>query len=243
MSDGDDKIANQLREELWRGGDPFEYAELRFWDTGYPDSVLPREFVETVLGTFSPRFWLEIGCSFGESTIKTADAIKAIEASTEMCCIDHFCGDEDMWVSEKEDARTSRWRCLNLLRGRPTLYDRFLANVKAASHGDIVVPVLSTAEVGINVLRRLAEDGRIAQFPDAVLFSSQATSAEMHLAWEALAGGHIMMGCDWNAVKDTDFFRSIAPDASRAGEAQRKIDGGSMEGGIFVYGTMWLVVK
>ena len=133
---------------------PLAHADERYVDAGYPNTNLRPELIESILDAVRPQFWLELGSMLGGSAIRTASIIKAQMAPTEIVCIDPFTGDANMWALEQPKKQSGEWQFLRLERGRATIYDRFLANVTAAGHEDIILPIAATSIVGIRLLRR-----------------------------------------------------------------------------------------
>jgi hypothetical protein len=131
-----------------------------------------------------------------------ADAVKAARANTEIVCVDPFTGDVNMWAWEQATKQQNEWQFLRLERGRPTIYDRFLANVAAAGHADIILPIQATSIVGLKLLRRLAQEQRISSLPEVIYLDSAhepgETFLELHQCWDLLQPGGALMGDDWS---------------------------------------------
>jgi predicted O-methyltransferase YrrM len=245
-------IVAQLRSELYGDENPLFYADERFVDDGYPHTNLRPELVRSVLDTFQPKFWLEFGSMLGGSAILAANVIKAKKVPTEIVCIDPFTGDVNMWAWEQPLARTEKWRFLRLERGRPTIYDRFLANVAAAGHADIILPIAATSIVGAKLLARLLKQGRLSLLPDVIYLDSahepNETYLELWTCWGLLAPGGVLMGDDWSwdSVR-TDVVRfartiSISPER-RNGLADRHGHATEQDGVLLLDGGQWALVK
>jgi predicted O-methyltransferase YrrM len=161
-----------------------------------------------------PRFWLELGSMLGSSAIRTAAIIKAQMAPTEIVCIDPFTGDVDMWAREQPKKQAGERQPLRLERGRPTIYERFLANVTEAGHDDIVLPITATPIVGVRLLQRLADEQRLAARPDVIYLDgaheADETFLELRNCWDLLQLGGVFVGNDWDreAVR-TDVLRFV----------------------------------
>jgi hypothetical protein len=117
-------------------------------------------------------------------------------------CFDPFTADVNAWAWERPLKLAGKWQFLRLERGRPTIFDRFLANVAAAGHADIVLPVNITSIVGVNLLRHLYDEQRIFFLPEVIYLDSahQAgeTFLELQKCWELLQPGGVLMGDDWS---------------------------------------------
>jgi predicted O-methyltransferase YrrM len=251
-SDVRNGVVAQLQLELYGGDSPLSFADERLIDDGYPHTNLRPELVRNVLRTFRPKFWLEFGSMLGGSAIRTADVIKELGAPTEIVCVDPFTGDVNMWDWERSLAQSGQWRFLRLERGRPTIYDRFLANVVAAGHADIILPIAATSTVGAKLLRRLHHQGRLSALPDVIYLDSahepNETYQELWMSWNLLAPGGVLMGDDWSweAVR-TDvlrFAQTIATSVdgrSRLAEGQRHAITG--DGVLLLDDGHWVLTK
>ena len=244
-------VIDELKRELYSGNAPYLSAQLKYVDFGYPHTNIRIELVESVLRTLRPSFWLEIGSMVGGSAILTAQTIKRMSMPTEIVCIDPFCGDVNMWAWEKGLTAQNHWRFLRLEDCRPTIYQRFLANVVQSGHTDIILPLTMTSTVGIKLLRRLLAEGRLSARPDVVYLDSahepDETLLELLLAWDLLAPGGILMGDDW----DWDTVRNDVRKFSNHIQANQRIwhelaaahPDASIENNILLYRGQWLVAK
>ncbi|MGA3001047.1 MAG: tetratricopeptide repeat protein [Acetobacteraceae bacterium] len=211
---GHQSIVGQLCRELYGGDSPLAHADPQYVDAGYPHTNLRPELIESILDAVRPRFWLELGSMLGGSAIRTAAIIKAQMAPTEIVCIDPFTGDVNMWAREQPKKHAGEWQFLRLERGRPTIYERFLANVTTAGHDDIILPIAATSIVGIRLLRRLADEQRLAALPDVIYLDSahepDETFLELRNCWDLLQPGGVLMGddWDWDAVRN-DVLRFV----------------------------------
>jgi predicted O-methyltransferase YrrM len=194
-------IIQELLAELYGGDAPFRHADPAFRDTGYPHTNLLGDIVASIIDAIQPAFWLEIGSMLGGSAIRVADVVKSRHTATDIICIDPFTGDVNMWAWEQPRKRAGDWSFLRLRHGRPTIYDRFLANVAAAGHDDIILPITATSIVGIKLLRRLLREGRISAVPGVIYLDSahepDETFLELRNCWDLLEPGGVLMGDDW----------------------------------------------
>jgi predicted O-methyltransferase YrrM len=211
------RIIEEIGKELYGSDMPLAYADPRFRDDGYPHTNLIPEVIASVLDIIRPTFWLELGSMLGGSAIRVADMVKRRGEATDIVCIDPFTGDVNMWAWEQPSRQAGRWQFLRLERGRPTIYDRFMANVTAAGHGDIILPVAATSIVGMKLLRRLRAEGRISSLPSVIYLDSahepDETFLELQNCWALLPSGGVLMGDDWSwdAVRNDvlRFARSV----------------------------------
>jgi len=205
-------VISQLSLELYGTDTPKLYSESRYRDDGYPHTNLLPDVVKSVLDTIRPRFWLECGSMLGGSAIRVADVAKCANASTEIVCVDPFTGDVNMWAWEQPRKRAGEWQFLRLEGGRPTIFERFLANVVAAGHADMILPLPATCSVGVELLRRLLGEQRLCSVPSVIYLDSahepDETFLELQSCWGLLAPGGVLLGDDWgwDAVR-TDVLR------------------------------------
>jgi predicted O-methyltransferase YrrM len=208
-------IVAELTAALYGDEPPLDFADPGFRDDGYPHTNLQPAVIESVLDVAKPMFWLELGSMLGGSAILAAAVVKRRAAPTGIVCVDPFCGDVNMWAWEQGKKRAGEWRFLRTERGRPTIFERFVANVDAAGHGDIILPITATSMVGMRLLQRLLAQGLISRRPEVIYLDSaheaNETLLELHAAWDLLTPDGILFGDDWSweAVR-TDVLRFAA---------------------------------
>jgi len=189
----------------------------------------------------------------GGSAIRMAQLIKEQELSASVICVDPFTGDVNMWAWEQELTHRNQWRFLRLEKGRPTIYDRFLANCVAAHCNDIILPINTTSTVGMKLLKRLYSERRINELPNYRYLDSahepRETLLELHLAWDLLVDGGILFGDDWSwdSVRhDVLQFASEAIDTIDLRFAEQiaaKLPGSVLQDGILLYEGQWVMRK
>jgi len=244
-------VIDELKRELYNGDGPYLSARLKYVDLGYPHTNIRPELIESVLRTLHPGFWLEIGSMLGGSAIRTAETIKRMSLPTEVVCIDPFCGDVNMWAWEKGLAAQGQWRFLRVEDCRPTIYERFLANILRSGHSDIILPLTMTSTVGIKLLRRLVAEQRLSALPEVVYLDSahepDETLLELLLAWDLLPPGGVLMGDDWDWDTVRNDVRKFgnhirANEATLRGLAAQHADA-SIENNVLLYRGQWLLAK
>jgi len=252
---GQTKIVHQLQERLYEGDNPANYVQPAFVDDSYPHTFLPEELIDAVLDIEKPSFWLEIGSMIGNSAIRVADAIKKTGRETEVVCIDPFCGDVNFWDREwaKDERQASNWKFMNLQAGRATIYERFLANVSVAGHTDIIIPIQVTSSIGLRLLRRLFDSGRLTTLPQVIYLDSSheagETLLELQGCWSTLGKRGILMGDDWSwdAVRRdvTGFAATIKINAGRQLDLLQRLPPSTLEaqGQVIIYKGQWILVK
>lgn len=212
-------LPHNLRRFLFGGADVFEsppasceYPVKPRLD--YPHTHLDAFLVRNILNiTRGPGLWLELGSFFGNSAILTAEQIKAMALSTTVLCVDPFTGDTNMWT----------WRYQRVLdstvadgydffaadsRGHAQIYEVFLANVRHASHDDIIIPLQATSIVGLRLVQRMVRDGILPRRPQVIYLDSahepDEVILEARVAWATLSRDAVLFGddYDWEPVHD-----------------------------------------
>lgn len=245
-----DGILAELLAELYCGESPYLSANPAYVDGGYPHTNLSDSLIEIVLDVIGPRVWLEIGSMLGGSAIRTANVIKKRSLATDVICIDPFTGSADMWEWERPAAAARQWRFLRIEHGRLTVYERFLANVRAADHHDIILPITTTSIVGLALLRRLFDQRRITLLPEVIYLDSAhepgETLLELQQSWSLLNSG-ILMGDDWDweAVR-TDvitFAKTARINTTLARQLASREPHFVNRDGILLYRGQWILAK
>lgn len=205
-----DGVAKLLTDRLYGGASPFTHADRSYVDHSFPFTNLTEGLIDRFLDECSPKLWVEVGTMHGGSAIRVADCIKRKGLSTEIVCIDSFTGDVNMWLNEYEH------RFMHLERGRPTIWERFLANVATAEHEDIIVPIYATSAVGLKILRRLEIQADVAYLDSA--HESGETYLEAENCWAIIRKGGVLLGDDWNWPAVASDIRRFCDDHMFVGE-------------------------
>eukprot|EP00929_Paragymnodinium_shiwhaense_P074156 TRINITY_DN37926_c0_g1_i1.p1 TRINITY_DN37926_c0_g1~~TRINITY_DN37926_c0_g1_i1.p1 ORF type:complete len:423 (+),score=44.53 TRINITY_DN37926_c0_g1_i1:179-1447(+) len=234
----------RLRDELFTGVDPYKLLDSSCGaydaEDHYPDSHLTSAIVRMILSLLPdpPELWLEIGSFMGRSAITTASTLKAINASTRtgIICIDPWTGVAEMWAARKgfkEEVAKQHPLAENALKmdifGYPRVYETFLANVRAAGHADLVMPLRVSSITGMRLLRQLRFENRLDNYPEVIYLDSAHEEGETYLevkeAWKTLASPGVLLGDDWSrwAVRDdvSKFARSLGLPEMSADELWR----------------------
>jgi cephalosporin hydroxylase len=244
-------VIDELRRELYSGDNPFLAAQFKYMDGGYPHTNIVPELIDSTLGIVRPSFWLEIGSMLGGSAIKTAEAIKRAELPTQIVCVDPFCGDVNMWAWERALTARNSWRFLRMEDCRPTIYERFLANILRLGHHDIILPIMTTSSIGLKLLRRLVQEQRLSCLPEVIYLDSaheaDETLLELMSSWTLLPAGGVLMGDDWDwpAVRNDvlRFAQQITPNEALVTQFTAALPGVTREGNALLYRGQWVLAK
>ena len=243
-------ILEELKRELLNGEDPYDFAQRRHVDRGYPHTFLPPELVNVVLTSVKPTFWLEIGSMVGGSANLVAKAARDLQYATQVVCIDPFTADVGAWENAAKEAQ---WDCLRLEGGRPTIYERFLASVRDQENHARVLPLCMTSSVGTRLLRNLKASGRISELPTVIYLDSAheagETLLEIQNAWDLLPPGGVLFGDDWDwpavesDVRQVFGISNFNGTDARLVSLAKKLPGARVMGRILLYKNQWLVLK
>jgi predicted O-methyltransferase YrrM len=244
-------LVRELRGELWAGENPFDYADPEQVDPGDSCTNLTTDLVEAILEETRPAFWLELGTMLGGSALVTAECVQRLGLETAICCVDPFTGDVNTWLWEKGARERGEWRYLKLTAGRPTIYERFLANVRATGHDNLIVPLPATSLVAMRLLRVLVEEGRLSHLPEVIYLDAahepEETFLEVQAAWRLLPPGGVLFGDDWSwpSVKNDvrAFARTVEADTARMVAFLRRFEESYLDGNVFLYRGQWVLFR
>lgn len=184
-----------------------------------PHTHVTSSLIEHLLTVTDARFVVEVGAFIGGSTVLLAKAIdkrrKLIgKADGALVSIDPFVGDVQMWfnvlgpprlgrkfISGRPDTNPAHDRFLFMQNGRPRIFEQFMVNVLEEKMQHIVLPLATTATVGLVGLQRLQSVRGIPQVDALYLDSSheeEDTLAELKLAWAVLRPGGVIFGDDYD---------------------------------------------
>ncbi len=247
----DPPVARELRTELWSGENPFDYADLGQVDLGGACTNVTPDLIAAILEEVRPSFWLELGTMLGGSATVTAECIKHTELNTSICCVDPFTGDVNTWLWEKAARDRGEWRYLKLTAGRPTIYERFLANVRHAEHDDVLVPLPATSLVAMRLIRVLVEEERLSRVPEVIYLDAAhepgETLLELQNAWQLLSPGGVLFGDDWSwpSVRGDvrTLARTVEADTGRMVAFLRRFEESYLDGNVFLYRGQWVLFK
>lgn len=244
-------LARELRAELWSEENPFAFADPQFVDRGGSSPNLTPDLIDALLSETAPDFWLELGTGLGGTAIAIAERITVAGLETTICTVDSFTGGVTAWLKEKLARERDEWRYLRLTNGRPTLYERFLANIQQSGDEGLIVPLPSTPLVAMRLIGTLVEEGRLIQPPEVISFHPEAAAEELlpelHRAWLLLQPGGVLLGDDWATTGVRHdvraFARTVEADTTRMVAFLRRFEESYLDGNVFLYRGQWVLFK
>ena len=221
-------IAKELMHEIYMDDDPMSHPPGIKPDWSYGHTNFQTGVFNALLDMYVPklRFYLEVGSFKAGSIVLAANELKRRgQHDVSLVCIDPFTGDVNMWAWNKKDPNIHQtWKdsdpaggvwigvdghdYLKMRDALPTIYPTFRANVLDKGHDDMVLPIQASSIVGMRLIRRLKNEGRISELPQMIYLDSaheeHETFLELQLAWDILQPGGILLGDDyvWSSVRN-----------------------------------------
>ena len=186
-------LGARVRPKLHRR-DPYDglpYADYPDDPSGWGgDSAAFEEVIEEI----RPARVIEVGTWKGASALTMARAIRRLGlVETEIVCVDTWLGALEFWTDLDDP---TRHRALELEFGYPTVYRRFLANVRHAGFQDMITPFpLPSATAArwfsLNGIRAglIYLDGS---------HEEEDVYEDLASYWDLLLPGGRMLGDDWS---------------------------------------------
>lgn len=190
----------ELLETLYSNVNPYDYSEKKYRNLEYPHTNIIPELLSVLFSNIEPTYVMECGSMHGGSIIEIQKALHKLGQNKDCICVDPFTGDVNMWCWEAE-ALGKFWLFLNLENGIPTIYKRFLANIKESGYDNLILPINCTTTVGTKIIRRLYDEDRISSLPNYIYLDSaheeHETFLELKCCWDLLGENSVLFGDDW----------------------------------------------
>jgi hypothetical protein len=205
MNSERDKIVNLI----WFGNDPF---------VGFPETLYERDaqgwhsnhsYLTTTIDRLkaSPVI-VEVGVWKGASVITMANKLRELDQGGVVIAIDTWLGSWDHWCNP------SWFRELAISGGRPSMQNKFMANVVYSKLTDYVVPLPLDSINAVNVIRRRGIAPNMVHIDGGHDYS--AVMSDLVHWWPVLSDGGFLIGDDygdgnWPDVTRAfdDFFRTM----------------------------------
>lgn len=150
-----------------------------------------------------------------------------------------------------------QWTFLDYKEGRPSIYERFRANVVQEKVHDVIIPIIATSLVGMTFIKRLTQSDplRINYRPQVIFLDSAHEKGETYLelthAWDLLPSGGILVGDDWPwegvSADVKRFAAELSPDGIHEGHVEAFKAAypylGVQEGNVCLWQTIWFLFK
>jgi hypothetical protein len=147
--------------------------EPSYW---YPHSSLSTMLALQLAQHVDGSGWmLELGSFIGNSAITFARALQRLRKDTVVVCMDTWLGDANMWEWK------GNWLGPASASGEPRLFEQFKLNVLNKSLDGKILPVRTSATVGLRYLSRLVAKSSVQQPTIVYVDSGTRTGA----AWRA----------------------------------------------------------
>ncbi len=95
-----------------------------------------KAFEELILN-LRPKFIIEVGTWKGASALTMAQVLQRVGNSAKILCVDTWLGALEFWSDQSDSERFGALECRN---GYPSVYYRFLANIRHAGQHDRIIP-------------------------------------------------------------------------------------------------------
>ena len=195
-------------QKLWRGYDPMQTVVLedrpldaQGWNSDHV--YLGRAISET-----RARLVVEIGVWKGGSVMTMGRALQTFGLDGVVIAVDTWRGSSEHWLANQGDWGLDIADDLGFDRGSPRLYEKFIANIRAAGLQDYVVPLPLDSINAAQVLKRMGFSFDVIHLDGGHDYDS--VTADLRLWWPLLVSGGILI-CD-DYYPDNDFW----PDVRRA---------------------------
>lgn len=181
------KTTERLRATLGLG-DPFAEPPLEPLAEDLQGWAGTDPLLRRAIEVLRPSLVVEVGTWKGQSAVFMAEACRELGLDAAVLCI-------DTWLGSLEHLLDDRFRpLLGIRRGRPTLYEQFLANVRARGLEGWVTPLPQTS---ITAARFLLHRGIRADLLYLDASHEEAdVLADLEAYWPILRPGGLLVGDD-----------------------------------------------
>jgi hypothetical protein len=184
-------VAQIVRKKLFGDHDPYKDLELMPFNGHGFVSNHPC-FKEFLSPHFNPKLIVEVGSWMGGSARAMTSVVLDYAQDFEVVCIDTWLGSEEHWVGDQHYPGNR----LNLVNGRPTLYQQFLSNNVHKGLDPYITPFPIDSQNGFVAFTKLG------LYPDAVYIDAghDYRSVKNDLSnWASiLKKGGVLIGDDWH---------------------------------------------
>lgn len=184
-------MGKEVRKKLFGDHDPYKDLELmEYNDHGFV-SKHP-SFVEFMGPHFSPKIIVEVGTWMGGSARCMASVLLDYCNDFEIVCVDTFLGSEEHWAGDQYYPGNR----LQLVNGRPTLYQQFMSNSVHKGLDPYITPFPCDSQNAFIALKKLGVR------PDHVYIDAGHDYHSVRndlINWGSLLKpGGVIIGDDWH---------------------------------------------
>lgn len=168
-----------------------------------------------------PSRVLEIGTWLGGSAILMANALKSLGlVDSRILCVDTWLGSSEHWLDMPGLPESFR---LTFDGGHPDLFDRFVANVAASGHTDLIEPFPIDSHNAFIVLETKGLTFDVIYIDASHDYDS--VKAEICKAWSLLRPNGMLLGDDYWPFQP-GLVRAVKEFSAEVGVAFRDLGGG-----------------
>ena len=202
-------------QRLWRGHDPMQTvvvedrpADAQGWNSDH-------RYLTEAIAEVRPRLVVEVGVWKGGSVMTMARALKSLQLDGAVIAVDTWQGSWEHWLAPQGEWGIDTADDPGFDRGRSRLYEKFIANVRAAELQDYVVPLPLDSNNAAHVLTQLGVRAGVIHLDGG--HDYDAVWKDIHSWWPLLEPGGVMV-CDdyyedgnWPDVRRAvdEFARSV----------------------------------
>lgn len=168
--------------------DPFEGFQP------VPDTKLEgwngdREILPALVNETKPKLLIEVGSWMGQSCVNFARAVKRLNLDCTVLAVDTWLGSAEHWLDPNIRPK------LELVNGRPSIYNRFLTNVINAEVDDVVLPLPMPSLIASNFLKAFKLSADLIYIDGS--HDQNDVYNDLQAYWELLNNGAVIVGDDW----------------------------------------------
>lgn len=183
------RIRQNLVDKIWRGNDPFRGfpGQLYASDTQGWNSVHP--YLSDTIDSVRPSIIVEVGVWKGGSVLTMASRLKELGLDAVVIAIDTWLGSWEHWYNNEA------FGLLDVMNGRPEIYQKFMSNVVRAGLQGYIVPLPLDSINASHFLRLLGIRPDIVHIDGC--HDYQAVTSDLSLWWPQMNDGGTLIGDDY----------------------------------------------
>lgn len=181
------RATERLRAALGLG-DPFAEPPLELLPEDLQGWAGTDPLLRRAIETVRPKLVIEVGTWKGQSAVFMAEGCRELGLDAAILCI-------DTWLGSLEHLVDDGFRpLLGVRRGRPTIYEQFMANVRARGLQAYLTPLPQTSRTAARFLRARGIRADLV-YLDAS-HEEEDVLADLEAYWPLLRSGGLLVGDD-----------------------------------------------